>query len=89
VIGKGLALQFKRKWPANAKAYEAACEREEVVPGKMFVFDNGGLVEPKFIIHGWSERKRQIMKPTHVRAAYDPLVVEKWIEAAWEPLKSS
>jgi O-acetyl-ADP-ribose deacetylase (regulator of RNase III) len=51
VMGKGIALQFKRKWPANAKAYEAACKRKEIVPGKMFVFDNGGLVEPKFIIN--------------------------------------
>jgi O-acetyl-ADP-ribose deacetylase (regulator of RNase III) len=51
VMGRGIALQFKRKWPANAKAYEAACKRNEVVPGKMFVFDNGGLVEPKFIIN--------------------------------------
>jgi len=51
IMGKGIALQFKRKWPANAKAYEAACKREEVVPGKMFVFDNGGLIEPKFIIN--------------------------------------
>ena len=51
VMGKGIALQFKRKWPANLKAYEAACNRGQVVPGKMFVFDNGGLVEPKFIIN--------------------------------------
>ena len=51
VMGKGIALQFKRKWPENAKAYEAACKRHEVLPGKMFVFDNGGLVEPKFIIN--------------------------------------
>lgn len=51
VMGKGIALQFKRKWPGNTKAYEAACKRGEVVPGKMFVFDNGGLVEPKFIIN--------------------------------------
>ena len=51
VMGKGIALQFKRKWPANAKAYEAACKHGEVKPGKMFVFDNGGLVDPKFIIN--------------------------------------
>lgn len=51
VMGKGIALQFKRKWPANAKAYEAACKHGEVKPGKMFVVDNGGLVEPKFIIN--------------------------------------
>jgi O-acetyl-ADP-ribose deacetylase (regulator of RNase III) len=51
VMGKGIALQFKRKWPANYKAYEAACKRKEVVSCKMFVFDNGGLVEPKYIIN--------------------------------------
>jgi len=51
VMGKGIALQFKRKWPANTKAYEAACKRGEIVPGKMFVFDNGGLIEPKYIIN--------------------------------------
>ena len=51
VMGKGIALQFKRKWPANAKSYEDACKRNEVVAGKMFVFDNGGLVQPKFIIN--------------------------------------
>jgi O-acetyl-ADP-ribose deacetylase (regulator of RNase III) len=51
VMGKGIALQFRRKWPANFKAYEAACKRKEVVPCKMFVFDNGGLIEPKYIIN--------------------------------------
>ena len=33
-------------------------------------------------VHGWSERKRQIMKPAHVKAAYDRLIAEEWIEAA-------
>src|ERR1700736_69821 len=50
-LGKGIALQFERKWPANFKAYESACKRGEGVPSKMFVFDYGGLVEPKFIIN--------------------------------------
>jgi O-acetyl-ADP-ribose deacetylase (regulator of RNase III) len=26
VMGKGIALQFRRMWPANAKAYESACK---------------------------------------------------------------
>lgn len=51
VMGKGIALQFKQKWPENFKAYERACKREEVVPGKMFVYDSGGLVRPHFIIN--------------------------------------
>ena len=39
VMGKGLALQFKRKFGANFDAYATACERGDVLPGRMFVFD--------------------------------------------------
>jgi O-acetyl-ADP-ribose deacetylase (regulator of RNase III) len=51
VMGKGIALQFKNKWPENNRAYELACKRKEVRPGLMFVFDSGGLVKPNFIIN--------------------------------------
>ncbi|WP_316190477.1 MULTISPECIES: macro domain-containing protein [unclassified Bradyrhizobium] len=51
VMGRGIALQFKNAFPANFKAYEAACEREEVQPGKMFVFETRTLTNPKFIIN--------------------------------------
>lgn len=51
VMGRGIALQFKRAFPANFKAYAAACKREEVVPGKMFVFDTGALTPPRYIIN--------------------------------------
>jgi O-acetyl-ADP-ribose deacetylase (regulator of RNase III) len=64
VMGKGIALQFKRKWPANMKAYEAACKRDEVIPGRMFVFDNGGLAEPKFIIN--FPTKRHWRQPSRI-----------------------
>jgi O-acetyl-ADP-ribose deacetylase (regulator of RNase III) len=51
VMGKGIALQFKNKWPDNFKAYEAACKAGEVRLGKMFVFDSGALVRPHYIIN--------------------------------------
>jgi len=51
VMGKGIALQFKHKWPANFKAYAAACKSGEVRPGRMFVFDAGGLMKPSYIIN--------------------------------------
>ena len=41
VMGKGIALQFKQRWPRNFQAYEAACKRKEVKPGKMFIYDMG------------------------------------------------
>ena len=51
VMGRGIALQFKRKYPANFKAYQAACEREEVKPGRMFVFETGCSTNPRFVIN--------------------------------------
>lgn len=51
VMGRGIALQFKNAFPANFKAYAAACRREEVQPGRMFVFDTGQLTNPRFIIN--------------------------------------
>ncbi len=51
IMGRGIALQFKNAFPENFKAYEAACAREEVQPGRMFVFETGALGNPKFIIN--------------------------------------
>jgi len=51
VMGKGIALQFKQAFPANYVAYERACRAEQVRLGSMFVFDNGGLTKPKYIIN--------------------------------------
>lgn len=51
VMGKGIALQFRNKWPENYRAYEAACKARKVRLGRMFVFDSGGLVKPNYIIN--------------------------------------
>lgn len=50
VMGRGIALQFKQTFPDNFKAYAAACERDEVRPGRMFIFDTGQLA-PRWIIN--------------------------------------
>lgn len=63
VMGKGIALQFKQAFPHNFKAYQQACKRHEVELGRVFVFDNGQLVEPRWIINfptkrHWRSRSR-------------------------------
>ncbi len=50
IMGRGIALQFKNAFPDNFKAYAAACKRDEVQPGRMFVFETGRLM-PKYIIN--------------------------------------
>lgn len=51
VMGRGIALQFKKTYPENFEAYAAACKRNEVQPGKMFLFETGVLVGPRYIIN--------------------------------------
>lgn len=64
VMGKGIALQFKKRFPGNFKAYAAACKAEQVQLGRMFVYDSGSMVtKPRWIINfptkaHWRSRSR-------------------------------
>ncbi len=51
VMGKGIALQFKRRYPSVFKAYEQACKRGEVKIGQMFVVSTEQLSGPRFVIN--------------------------------------
>jgi O-acetyl-ADP-ribose deacetylase (regulator of RNase III) len=51
IMGRGIALQFKNTFPENFRSYAAACERNEVQPGRMYVFDTGRLTNPRYIIN--------------------------------------
>ncbi len=51
VMGKGIALQFKRAYPDNYRAYHAACQRGEVQLGRMFLVDRGVLGPRRYIIN--------------------------------------
>ncbi len=51
VMGRGIALQFKKVFPENFKRYKAACDRKEVQPGKMFTFDLNNLYNPRYVIN--------------------------------------
>jgi|SRR3954452_2101817 O-acetyl-ADP-ribose deacetylase (regulator of RNase III) len=51
VMGKGIALQFKRAYPANYKAYRAACERGEVHLGQIFLFDTAVGGSRRYIVN--------------------------------------
>ena len=50
-MGRGIALQFKRAFPENFKAYAARCKQEKMQPGKVFVFETDELFHPRFIFN--------------------------------------
>jgi O-acetyl-ADP-ribose deacetylase (regulator of RNase III) len=51
VMGKGIAQQFKERFPRMYSAYRQACIAGEVRPGRMHVFDCGAGSTPRFIIN--------------------------------------
>ena len=51
VMGKGIALMFKERFPENFHAYAAACETGGVRLGEMFVTENHELGGPKWIVN--------------------------------------
>ena len=51
VMGRGVALQFKKAFPDNFKAYAKACKMGEVEPGQMFVYETERLDYPRYIIN--------------------------------------
>lgn len=51
IMGRGIALQFKQMFPANFKAYAAACAADLVQPGRMFVFETRALSNPRYIVN--------------------------------------
>ena len=62
VMGKGLALEFRHRFPANFEAYRDACAMRQVRPGRCFVFD-AGAGRPRFVVNfptklHWRDRSR-------------------------------
>jgi len=51
VMGKGIALQFKKAFPENYEAYKKACDEGRVKSGHMFIVDRESLTNPHYIIN--------------------------------------
>ena len=76
VMGRGVALAFKRRFPGNFKAYKAACDRGELQPGRMFVFETGELM-PRIIINFPTKRDwRARSRLADIEAGLSALVAE-------------
>ena len=54
-MGAGLALQFKKAFPENFRAYAEMCENGGLKTGEMFVFETGAMF-PAHIINFPTER---------------------------------
>lgn len=78
VMGKGVALEFKNRWPANFKAYKKLCDTKELAPGQMFVFDTKELFAsegPRYLVNFPTKAHwRSKSKISYVEDGLDALV---------------
>lgn len=51
VMGRGIALQFKKKFPDNFKQYKKVCDAGELRPGMIFVFATEEMFNPRYVIN--------------------------------------
>jgi len=77
VMGRGIALQFRKAFPDNFKAYKRICDREQLRPGQVFVFDLGRLEPPRYVINFPTKRHwRGKSKLKDIQAGLDSLLRE-------------
>ena len=51
VMGKGIALQFKKRFSSNYQLYREKCKNNEIKTGTMFVTELNNILNPKYIIN--------------------------------------
>lgn len=81
VMGKGIALQFKQTFPENVREYKKVCDRGDLEPGRLFVFDRGELFEgdqePQYVINFPTKTHwRKPSKLEYIEQGMDALVEE-------------
>jgi O-acetyl-ADP-ribose deacetylase (regulator of RNase III)/uncharacterized protein YwgA len=80
VMGKGVALEFKNRWPENFKQYKKLCRDHWLRPGRVFVFENHnmfGPAEPRFLVNfPTKDHWRGKSELSYIRDGLDDLVVQ-------------
>lgn len=51
VMGRGIALQFKKAFPDNYKAYRKVCDEKKLTVGMVYTYDRERLDNPRYIIN--------------------------------------
>jgi O-acetyl-ADP-ribose deacetylase (regulator of RNase III) len=79
VMGRGIALQFKKAFPEMVKSYEEACRSHAIQPGRVHVFDRGSVLNPRYIINFPTKR--------HWKGKSRPEDIEKGLKSLVEEVR--
>lgn len=77
IMGKGVALEFKKRWPQNFKEYKKVCDDKTLSPGLMFIHDNSDMFNagPRYLINFPTKQHwRSKSKISFIEAGLDDLV---------------
>lgn len=76
VMGKGIALQFKKAYPSNFSAYQKACKQGNIAIGKLFVTKDQNLNSGEKIIINFPTKKdwRKSSEYSYIEKGLDDLV---------------
>ncbi len=77
VMGKGIALQFKKAYPNNYKAYSEACKRNEIETGKLFVVKDSNFSSGEKYIINFPTKKdwRNPSEYSYISTGLDDLIL--------------
>jgi len=76
VMGKGLASQFKHRFPDNFEIYQKECKQGKMMCGRVFVFHRGVSVNPRWIINfPTKDHWRNLSKIEYIQEGLDSLVL--------------
>lgn len=79
IMGRGVALQFRKAFPSNFRDYRASCDRKELRPGRMLVHDLGRLANPRYIINFPTKRHwRGKSRIQDIEVGLAALIEEVW-----------
>jgi O-acetyl-ADP-ribose deacetylase (regulator of RNase III) len=77
VMGKGLALQFKKAYPEMFREYEKLCAEGELQTGQVHVYVRNELYNPRYIINFPTKRHwREKTKVEYIEQGLESLVAE-------------
>jgi len=75
IMGRGIALQFRKAFPENYKEYKAVCDRKKLHPGTMLVHDLNRFENPRYIINFPTKRHwKGKSKVEDIQSGLDALV---------------
>ncbi|MEV5032118.1 macro domain-containing protein [Sphingobium sp. LMC3-1-1.1] len=82
VMGKGVALEFKQRWPENFKVYKQACDSKRLKPGTILIFDTHQLFAtdgPRYLVNFPTKK--------HWRAKSELSYIEDGLEALVDEIR--